>query len=321
MTLIDVLPEGDRPGGASADAIGDETGPGQPGDDAEPPAPGSGLGAMTESDLEALIDRKVEERLAVAQGGPPAPAAGDGGWGRLTRGFNAARDGMAVIFGLLGNIVQFGLVAFLIPFYFFFFSLSYPAVVRFGRGLLPEKNKRRTLDLLGKMDRVVSGFVRGRIVISLIMGLLLAIGWMICGVPYAMPLGFIVGIFCAVPYLGAIGVPLAIGFQFFSELGVAHDSTWWWAGVIAWPAVVYIVVQLIEAYVLTPMIAGKVTNLDPVTIIVAVLAGGSVMGVYGMILAIPLAACGKILLTDVLLPRVRKWTEGKAADPLPIDRD
>ena len=79
--------------------------------------------------------------------------------------------------------------------------------------------------------------------------------------------------------------------------------------------------QLIEAYSLTPLIAGKVTNLDPVTIIVAVLAGGSVLGIYGMLLAIPLAACGKILFTEVLLPTIFAWTRGEIADPLPIERE
>jgi predicted PurR-regulated permease PerM len=88
-----------------------------------------------------------------------------------------------------------------------------------------------------------------------------------------------------------------------------------------WPTVVFTIVQLIEGYALTPMIAGKATNLDPVTILVAVLAGGSVLGVYGMLLAIPATACGKILLNEVLLPKVRAWTRGEAADPLPFDRD
>ena len=78
----------------------------------------------------------------------------------------------------------------------------------------------------------------------------------------------------------------------------------WW-GVVLWPTAVFVVVQIIESYGLTPMIAGKATNLDPVTIVVAVLAGGSIMGVYGMLLAIPAAACIKIVCTDVLLPRIR----------------
>ena len=89
--------------------------------------------------------------------------------------------------------------------------------------------------------------------------------------------------------------------------------------VILWPSVVFGVVQLIEGYVLVPLIAGKVTKLDPVTIVVVVLAGGSVLGVYGMLLAIPVAACGKILITDIALPNVRKWTKGESADPLPLD--
>ncbi|MCH7571430.1 MAG: AI-2E family transporter [Planctomycetes bacterium] len=228
---------------------------------------------------------------------------------------------MEKVFGFLGALVQASLLAFLIPFYFFFFSLWFDDVLQFARSMIPDKNKTRTLDLLGKMDKVIAGFVRGRIVISLIMGLMLAVGWMICGVPSAITLGLVVGVFCAVPYLGVIGVPLAVGFLFVSVHDQPHTSDLWWVWVIVWPTVVFAIVQLVEGYVLTPMISGKATGLDPVTILVAVLAGGSVMGMYGMLLAIPLAGCGKILFTDVLLPRIRAWTEGKVSDPLPIGRD
>ena len=54
------------------------------------------------------------------------------------------------------------------------------------------------------------------------------------------------------------------------------------------------------------------------TILVVVLAGGSIMGIYGMLLAIPVAACVKILCTDLLLPKIRAWTSGEASDPLPM---
>ncbi|MHC4776637.1 MAG: AI-2E family transporter [Planctomycetota bacterium] len=215
-----------------------------------------------------------------------------------------------------------GFLAFLIPFYFFFFSVWYPSVVKFGRGLIPDSNRPRALELLGKMDNVVAGFVRGRIVISLIMGVMLAAGWAFCGVPYAIVLGLIVGLFCAVPYLGGVGIPLAVVFLAFQELGEPNEAermAWW--GIILWPTLVFGFVQVFEGYVLTPMIAGKATNLDPVTILVVVLAGGSIMGIYGMLLAIPVAACLKILCTDVLLPKVRAWTSGEAKDPLPFDRD
>ncbi len=233
------------------------------------------------------------------------------------RWLGVARGGMKAVGALLGGVVRFGFLAFLIPFYFYFFSVSFPAFVRFGRGLVPGRNRKRVFELVGKMDGVVAGFVRGRIVISLLMGAMLAIGWWIVGVPYSIILGIVAGIFCAVPYLGAVGVPVAVLLLAFKELGAPGGEAMAWWGILLWPTLVFGVVQTIEGYVLVPMIAGKATNLDPVTIVVAVLAGGSIMGIYGMLLGIPVAACLKVIFTDVLLPKVRAWTSGEAPDPLP----
>jgi predicted PurR-regulated permease PerM len=279
--------------------------------------------------LDEIIDARVAERLeplrrelALLQQrleAPPPAAEKD-----TADAWVLAKRGLRTVANIVGSLIGLGLLAFLIPFYFFFFSLWYPEVVHFGDTLLPKKNRQRTLELLAKMDRVVAGFVRGRIVISIIMGILLAAGWLVCGVPYAIPLGLIVGVFCAIPYLGAIGIPAAVGLLFFEQLGLPPEQrTIWlgWLGVVLWPTLWFAIVQAIEGYALTPMIAGKATKLDPVTIVVVVLAGGSVMGVYGMLLAIPVAACGKILFMDVLLPRIRAWTRGEVEDPLPIERE
>lgn len=232
--------------------------------------------------------------------------------------WDLARSGGRTMFGIIGAIVELGLLAFLIPFYFFFFSVSFPTVVNFGRDMIPVANRPRALAMISKMDRAVAGFVRGRIVICLIMGAMLALGWFIVGVPYSIVLGLVVGAFCLVPYLGGVGVPLAIGLLTFSQLQLAPAERMPWWGVILWPTLVFVIVQIVENYILTPVIAGKATNLDPVTILVAVLAGGSIGGVYGMILAIPVAACLKIAFTDLLLPKIRAWTRGEAADPLPL---
>ncbi len=233
---------------------------------------------------------------------------------------SVARGGARAAAVVLGGIIQLGFLAFLIPFYFFFFSVWFPAVVRFGRNLIPMANRERTLELIGKMDAVVAGFVRGRIVVSLIMGVMLAIGWKVAGVPYSIVLGIVVGLFCAVPYLGAVGVPVAVGLLAFEEFSLVGSDIVWWRTILV-PTAIYGAVQVFEGYVLIPTIAGKATNLDPVTILVVVLAGGSIMGVYGMLLAIPVAACVKILCTDLLLPKIRAWTSGEASDPFPIGRD
>jgi predicted PurR-regulated permease PerM len=154
----------------------------------------------------------------------------------------------------------------------------------------------------------------------MIMGVMLAIGWWICGVPYSIVLGFLIGAFSLVPYLGGIGVPLAVGLLAIDQFNLPPDQQMPWWAILLWPTVVFGIVQVVETYMLTPMIAGKATNLDPVTILVAVLAGGSVGGVYGMILAIPVAACLKIIITDLLLPKIHAWTKGEVEDPLPISR-
>jgi predicted PurR-regulated permease PerM len=218
-------------------------------------------------------------------------------------------------------VLQLGLVAFLIPFYFYYFSVHWPSIVGFFGMFVPDGRRERVFEIAREMDRAVAGFVRGRIVICSIMGVMFAVGWQLCGVPYGIALGLMTGAFSIVPYLGGIGLPFAVGLLVVDQFGLdegARMAVW---GMLLWPTVVFIVVQSIEGYVLTPIIAGKATNLDPVTIVVAILAGGSVAGVYGMLLAIPLAACGKIAAKRLLLPRITEWARGRAPDPLPLGKD
>ena len=228
-------------------------------------------------------------------------------------------EAFRLLVSIAGSVLYAGFLLFLIPFYFYYFSTSWPNIRRFVRQNLPPEHFKREYELVEKMDAAISGFVRGRIVISAIMGILLAIGWAFCGVPYWLILGLLTGVLCAVPYLGALGVPVAVILLFLGQGNIPVDERMVWWGVLLWPTVVFVVVQTFEGYVLTPYIAGKATNLGPVSILVAVLAGGVVMGVYGMLLAIPAMACIKILFTDVMLPRVKQWSSGEAEDILPIE--
>jgi predicted PurR-regulated permease PerM len=93
-----------------------------------------------------------------------------------------------------------------------------------------------------------------------------------------------------------------------------------WLWIVLAPCLVFGLVQFLEGYVLLPLIAGKATDLDPVSIFVAVLAGAALAGVYGMLLSIPVAACLKIYLREVVMPRLRAWSSGRANDPLPFDQ-
>ena len=234
-------------------------------------------------------------------------------------GLRAAGAALTSAWSVLVAIVDAGFLLFLIPFYCYFLVLWYPEVVRFGAQLVPRDNREDIFSLLQEMDDVVSGFVRGRLLVSFIMGLMFSVGWWLVDVPYAFVLGMTTGALSTVPFVGGLGAPIAIGLAVLARLELPEvERAAWWMPVVL-PAAVFALVSAIEGWVLLPLIAGRATRLDPVTIVVAVLAGGAVLGVYGMLLAIPLAACLKILVIRVVLPRLRAWTRGDVADPLPID--
>ena len=226
--------------------------------------------------------------------------------------------GAKQVWGLVLGSIELGLLVFLVPFYFFYFATAYPRVLDFGEDFIPDHNRDRVRHLIREMDRAVAGFVRGRLVISAILGTIFAIGWLIVGVPYSLALGLLIGVFCAVPYLSVIGVPVAVTLLAVDQFSLPESERMAWWGIIVWPTAVYMVGQSLDDWVLTPLIQGKVTNLNPVAIVVAVLAGGTLAGIYGMLLAVPAAACVKIILAEVVMPRIEAWRKGRAVDPLPV---
>ncbi|QQS08567.1 MAG: AI-2E family transporter [Phycisphaerales bacterium] len=226
---------------------------------------------------------------------------------------------VGLLSGLVGSIWKIGFTAFLTAFFFYFFCTGFGRVIAFWQGLIPQRKKGRVIELAQKMDRVIAGFVRGRITISALMVVWYSLGFWLIGVPAPLVVGTAVGLSVLVPYLaGAVGVPLAILLMALEPPGAAGSwrNEWWW--IVGSPIVVFAIAQALDDYVLTPRIQGKTTNMDTPTILFASIAGGSLMGVYGLLIAIPLAACIKILIIEVFWPRFRAWSHGKAPDVLPI---
>lgn len=231
--------------------------------------------------------------------------------------FLGARSGD--IAGFIFGVLSLLFAAALVPFYFYFFSVHFPDIVGFLDSLIPDGAKKEVHRLTKQMDAAVAGFVRGRIVIAAIMAVLFTVGWTFCGVPYALTLGVAAGVLAVVPYLSGVVLLLAVPMLAVAQLQLPEAERMGMLWVVLGPTIVFAAVQALEGNVLTPIIAGRATNLDPVTVFVAILAGGSVAGVYGMLLAIPLAACAKILIKEVALPRIRAWAAGTVNDPLPLD--
>ena len=282
----------------------------------EPPAKGattaSAAGAVLSDDQIRMIVRE-ELNTQSTESASDEAKAGSGQW------YGWVGSGARRAWGIVVGSIHLGILIFLIPFYFFYFTVTWPRMVAFFQGMIVESHRDHALYLLGEMDNAVSGFVRGRIVIAFILAIMYSVGWTIVGVPYALPLGLLIGCFTLVPYLGGIGLPLSVGLMAADQFSLAEAERMAWWGIILWPTLVYLICQFADDYALTPLIAGRATNLDPVSIVVAILAGGALAGLYGMLIAIPVAACIKILLREVFMPRIRQWIDGTVDDPLPIE--
>lgn len=232
------------------------------------------------------------------------------------KGLDALSTGANIISG--AAYVAFMLL-FLTPFFFFFMSVGLGRVRQLIEELIPSDKRGETLTILHKMDLAISGFVRGRLTISAILAVLFTIGYALVGVPAPLILGPLIGLMSIVPYLALVGWPITILAMAVNEVGAENGAAWWW--ILLGPSIVYWALQSIDDYLLTPLIQRRSVNLDTPTIMVAVLGGGALAGVYGVLVALPAAACIKILASDVFWPRYKSWVEGRVRDPLPIDED
>ncbi|MEE2777921.1 MAG: AI-2E family transporter, partial [Acidobacteriota bacterium] len=124
----------------------------------------------------------------------------------------------------------------------------------------------------------------GQLLVALMQGLLLAVGFALTGLRYGFVLGLLLGFLNVIPYLGSmVGLAVCLPLGFFQDGG--GMST------VAWVIVVFVAVQIIEGYVLTPRVMGDKTGLHPMAIIFSIFFwGAALQGILGMILAIPLTA-------------------------------
>ena len=216
-----------------------------------------------------------------------------------------------------GSLSVFIFGAALTAFFYYFFSTGWGKVLEFWESLIPERRKGRVIELVGQMDRVIAGFIRGRLIIAAIQSLLFVVGFFLVGTPASLIVGVAAGILAIVPYVSIVIVPIA-ALLMWLEPGSGYQATWWW--IIFAPLGVFMIGQAIGDYVLTPIIQGKSTEMDTATIVFVSLACGILAVVYGLLLAIPFAACVNILLREVFWPRFREWGRGRVSDPLPISQ-
>ncbi|MEL7060033.1 MAG: AI-2E family transporter [Acidobacteriota bacterium] len=192
-----------------------------------------------------------------------------------------------------------------LPIYFAFFLMVDKKSWREDLdGLLPffkPSTRGDVIYLAREFVGIVVAFFRGQLVIAFLQGLLFAIGFSVVGLRYGFVLGLTLGLLNIVPYLGNIvGLGVALPLAYFQSGG-----GW---GLVLGVMVVFVIVQSIEGYLLTPKIMGDQTGLHPVAIIFAIFFWGSALqGIAGMILAIPLTAFLVVFWKLLKEKYVREW--------------
>ena len=176
----------------------------------------------------------------------------------------------------------------LVPIYVFFILLYSDHFKLFFEKVTPEDVEDNYLTVVTQIRSVVQGYIGGMGVVILIITVFNCIGLFALGIKYALFFGVLSAFLTIIPYIGiAIGASLPALFAL-----VTTDSLWYPAGVL----IIYAVVQFLEGNVITPKIVGDKVNINPLAAIIALIIGGSIWGIIGMILAIPMTGILQILL-------------------------
>ncbi len=173
---------------------------------------------------------------------------------------------------------------FLILLYIVFILLDYESISEGWAHLMPRKYRKTVTGILNDVKDGMNRYFRGQALVALCVGILFSIGFLIIDFPLAIGLGLFIGALNMVPYLQIIGfVPTIM----LAILKAADTGDNFWI-IIASATAVFIVVQIIQDGYLVPRIMGKITGLNPAIILLSLSIWGSLMGMLGMIIALPL---------------------------------
>jgi predicted PurR-regulated permease PerM len=193
--------------------------------------------------------------------------------------------------GGLSNSFQTATAAvdlFLVPFFVYYILVDFGGWRDVCQDFIPPRFREPFRRLFDEVGRILQAYVRGQLLIAMLMGVLYAIGFVLLKVPAGVGIAILAGFLNTIPYIGTIfGLALATGFTM-----AAGGGFWRLAGVIG----VFVAVQIIEGYFLTPRILGGRMSLHPMAVFLGMLIGGKLFGFLGIILAVPTIAVAKVFL-------------------------
>ena len=199
------------------------------------------------------------------------------------------------VFPVLVSIVTVGALFVVIPVVAAYLLLEATALRRTFLGFIPTRRQHKAQDVIADLDRVVGGFLRGQIIVAAIVGTLVTILLLVLHVRYAVLIGVVAGVLDIIPYIGAIAgwLPAFLIALFTNGIESALFVT---AGIV--------VINQLEGHIIAPNVVSKSVELTPLAVVIALIAGGEIAGIPGLLLAVPVAGAIRVIVLNMRPPEV-----------------
>ena len=237
------------------------------------------------------VELRDQFEEAVAGGGDVLT---DAAQGVVRRSVSGVSNAVTLVIGLA-----------IVPFLLFYILKDREEVVGGVYSMLSPTGRTHARNVVAIANRVIGSYVRAQLLSAAIVGILVFIGLSILGVEYAAILGLVAGLFALIPIIGPLlgAVP-----GLLVTLASSPDQ-------VIWVALVYVVVQLLENYVISPRIQGGAVRLNPVAIMITIVLASEIGGLWGVIVGVPLVAAAR----DVFVYFHKQWETGKNEEPPPVE--
>ncbi len=220
---------------------------------------------------------------------------------------------LARLTSFTAGVVRAAVVLVLGPLLAFYLLVDLPKLRRAAESLVPASRREEVRDLVSRIGATLGGFFRGQLLVALIMGAASLLGFWIVGLPFFALMGAITGLFALVPLVGTVVAAVPVLFVAAtadeSRRGLLHLRGGWTLSIAC--VVVLVLVQQLDTRLLSRRFLKRGSRLHPVTVLLSLLVGGTLMGLWGMLLAVPRSAPAP----PRPVPAGRGLTDVPAAEP------
>ncbi len=199
------------------------------------------------------------------------------------------------------GVAKAAVVLLLGPLIAFYLLVDLPKIRRGARSLVPAGRRDEAIEVAGRVGSTLGGFFRGQLVVAIAVGLFATFGFWLIGLPYFAVVGLLTALFALVPLIGTVIAAIPALFVALTTSGhtggLLHVRGGWPLALAT--LVVLVLAQQIDTRLLGPRLLDQSARLHPITVLLSLLVGGTLLGLWGMLLAVPAAMVIKVLALHV----------------------